>query len=107
MPSLLLPPTLTEADADAALDALNGAEVDGRMIRVDFADNKPKGERKPRMEAGGRGGGFNRGGRSDEGRRVYVGNLDYGTSDDILFEVRAGKNTSCLLFLGPLVSPAC
>merc|ERR1712072_826065 len=37
---------------------------------------------------GGRGRGSFRGrGRSDEGRRVYVGNLDYQTTDDVLFEV--------------------
>lgn len=38
----------TEENAQKAMDALNGTEVEGRTIRVDFAK-----ERKPRKSGGG------------------------------------------------------
>jgi len=43
-------------DADAAVAEMNGAELEGRTIKVDVAQDKPKGG--PR--GGGRGGDFNR-----------------------------------------------
>jgi cold-inducible RNA-binding protein len=46
-------------DADQALNALNGAELDGRTIRVDVATD--------RREGGGGGGGGGRGGRGGGG----------------------------------------
>lgn len=51
-----------EADAQSAIQALNGAEVDGRTLRVNEAE-----ERKPR--SGGGGGGFGGGGGGGGGGR--------------------------------------
>jgi RNA recognition motif-containing protein len=48
-----------ESDAAAALQAMNGRELDGRTLRVDLAT-----EQAPRREGGGGGG---RGGRSGGG----------------------------------------
>ena len=70
----------TTAAAEAAVEALNGEEVGGRNIRVDFA--APQGERPPRTERPAR-----KPRVDDTGRRVYVGNLDFGTSDDTLQEI--------------------
>lgn len=78
------------AGAEAAYAALNGAEIDGRAIRVDFYSNKPPPrDRSQQRERRGR--------NNDEGRRIYVGNLDYGTSDDTLYEIFAeyGEVVSC------------
>ena len=52
-----------DADADKALSAMNGSELDGRTIRVDEAH-----DRKPRREFGGGGGGGGRGGGGGGGR---------------------------------------
>lgn len=49
--------------AQAAIDALNGKELDGRSIRVNESQPKPREERR-----GGGGGGF-RGGRGGGGGR--------------------------------------
>lgn len=53
--------------ADAAIATLNGKEIDGRRVRVNVAEDKPRNSR-PRN-----GGGFNRGG----GDRGGYGNRDY------------------------------
>lgn len=45
----------TDEEAQSAVSALNGAELDGRPLRVDIAHDKPGG--------GGGGGGGGRGGR--------------------------------------------
>lgn len=47
-----------DADAQAAMKALDGAQVDGRAVRVNEAE-----ERKPRPSGGGGGGGGERRGR--------------------------------------------
>jgi len=53
-------------EANAAIKALDGAEVDGRGLRVNKAE--PKGERRP--SGGGFGGGGDKGGfRSNKGSR--------------------------------------
>lgn len=71
-------------ELSAQMAQLNGVEVDGRAIRVDYADKSAKrptdGEaRPPRTEYAER---RPRPQRADDtGRRVYVGNLGYGTSD--------------------------
>lgn len=49
----------TEAEAQAAIDRLDGKELDGRTLSVSFA--RPQGDRPPRRE-GGFGGGGDRGG---------------------------------------------
>ena len=46
----------TEAEAQNAIQTLNGASVDGRTLRVDTAEERPRGG------AGGGGGGFGGGG---------------------------------------------
>lgn len=46
--------------ANAAISALDGVEHDGRALRVNEADNKPRGDRGGNR--GGGGGGGNRGG---------------------------------------------
>jgi len=48
-------------EAEEAVNALNGSELDGRTIRVDFAQDRPDGERRERSD---RGGSSNYGGRS-------------------------------------------
>ncbi len=61
----------TEAEAQAAIDRLDGKELDGRTLSVSFA--RPQGDRPPRREGGfgggdrggfggGNGGGYGRGG---------------------------------------------
>lgn len=76
--------------AEAAYNALNGAQVDGRVIRVDFYSNKPPPREKNQQRE-------RRGRNSDDGRRIYVGNLDYGTTDDTLYEIfrEYGEVLSC------------
>jgi RNA recognition motif-containing protein len=55
----------TDADAQAAIQAMDGVEIDGRALRVNEAE-----ERKPRSGGGGGGGGGGRGGRGgDRGGR--------------------------------------
>merc|ERR1712241_743334 len=46
-------------DAEDAIDGLNGYELDGREIRVDYARHE-----RPPLDSRGRGGGHRRGGRS-------------------------------------------
>merc|ERR1712048_489221 len=46
-------------DAEGAIDGLNGYELDGREIRVDYARHE-----RPPLDSRGRGGGHRRGGRS-------------------------------------------
>jgi len=59
----------SKADADAAIEALNGKEVDGRALKVN--------EAKPREERGGFGGGGGRGGRGgNRGGGGYGGGRD-------------------------------
>jgi RNA recognition motif-containing protein len=49
---------MTDAEAaQAAINALNGTEIDGRRVRVSIAEDKPR-ERRP--QGGGGGGGYNR-----------------------------------------------
>ncbi|KAI8842615.1 hypothetical protein BJ741DRAFT_591415 [Chytriomyces cf. hyalinus JEL632] len=57
--------TMESADAaQAAIDALNEQDLDGRTVRVNIANDRPAGDRPPRDNFGGGGGrgGF-RGGR--------------------------------------------
>jgi RNA recognition motif-containing protein len=53
------------AQAQAAIDALNGKEIDGRALRVNESQPKPREER--RGGGGGGGGGGFRGGRGGGG----------------------------------------
>jgi RNA recognition motif-containing protein len=52
----------TEEDAQAAIQAMNGAQLDGRTLRVNEAEEK-------RRSTGGGGGGFGGGGGGGGGRR--------------------------------------
>mmetsp|Transcript_15533 Transcript_15533/g.17907 ORF Transcript_15533/g.17907 Transcript_15533/m.17907 type:complete len:319 (-) Transcript_15533:1260-2216(-) len=64
--------TMVAADAQTALDKMNGAEVDGRELRVNEA--KPKGESRGGGGGGGYGGGGgNRGGGRGGGGGGYGG----------------------------------
>ncbi|KAF7128446.1 hypothetical protein CNMCM5793_003176 [Aspergillus hiratsukae] len=66
----------TDADADAAMDAMNNQEFDGRTIRVDKAS-----ERAPRNNGGFHGrGGYNQseGGSGNGGRGYGGGQGGYG-----------------------------
>ena len=54
------------AQAQAAIDALNGREIDGRTLRVNESQPKPREERGGGGFGGGGGGGF-RGGRGGGG----------------------------------------
>ena len=60
------------AQAQAAIDGLNGHELDGRTVRVNESQPKPREERRGYGDRGGRGGhgGYgNRGGYGDRGPR--------------------------------------
>jgi RNA recognition motif-containing protein len=58
-----------EAEARAAIGALNGKEIKGRTVKVNEAISKSEGRRG---DDGGRGrGGQGRGGRGDRGRSNY------------------------------------
>ncbi len=52
-----------EASAQAAIDRWDGKEFEGRMLSVSFA--RPQGDRPPRRDGGGFGGG-NRGGYGND-----------------------------------------
>jgi len=54
-----------DAEARAAIDALNGADLDGRSLRVN--------EAQPRAERGGGGGGGGSRGRGGRGGQRYQG----------------------------------
>lgn len=57
-----------DSDADSAIAAMSGKELDGRRIRVNFAEEKA--ERKPRNADSERSGGFRSGGeRRNRGPR--------------------------------------
>jgi RNA recognition motif-containing protein len=61
----------SDDEARAGMDELNGAEIDGRSIRVNEAHEKPEGRGGPRAPRGprfGGGGGYEGGGRSGGGR---------------------------------------
>ncbi|MGE9297185.1 MAG: RNA recognition motif domain-containing protein [Puniceicoccales bacterium] len=75
-----------EEEANAAVDALNGADIGGRPAKVNIA--RPREERPPRRDFGGGGGGFNRGGgggggfnRGGGGGGGYRGDRDGGGRD--------------------------
>ncbi|KAI9334158.1 hypothetical protein BDR26DRAFT_990605 [Obelidium mucronatum] len=53
-------------EAQAAIDALNEQEIDGRTVRVNVANDRPAGDRPPRGDFGGNRGGY-RGGRGGYG----------------------------------------
>jgi RNA recognition motif-containing protein len=55
------------AQAQAAIDALNGHELDGRTVRVNESQPKPREERGGFGDRGGRGGFGGRGGRGGFG----------------------------------------
>jgi hypothetical protein len=77
---------ITSACACRQLTKLNGAELDGRPIRVDWADKgatkrAPDGAKMERPERTERTFAPRAARKDDTGRRLYIGNLDYGTSD--------------------------
>lgn len=82
----------TKEGAQAAVDALNGNELDGRTVRVEFFTPKPRMERGERPARPQR-----RNFGEENGRRVYVGNLDYRTDDSMLEEIFSefGEVQSC------------
>ncbi|MBI9020967.1 MAG: RNA-binding protein [Verrucomicrobia bacterium] len=51
-----------KSEGQAAIDALNGADLMGRAIRVNESQPKPAGERRPSGGGGGYGGGGGGGG---------------------------------------------
>src|SRR5438876_7042068 len=59
----------TKEAADAAIQALNGKEIDGRALTVNEA--RPEEERERSDGGGGYGGGGGRGDRGGRGRREY------------------------------------
>lgn len=61
--------------AKKAIEELNGAEIEGRNIVVNKAEERKEGER--RNFGGNRGGGFNRGGYNRGGGNDRRGNSDY------------------------------
>lgn len=81
--------------AEAAVAALNGENIEGRVLRVDFASNKPPVRERREFNTERRN--SNSYSKGDDGNRVYVGNLDYGTDDDTLSEIFSefGEVISC------------
>lgn len=69
----------SEAECQAAVEALNGAEVDGRAMVVEIAADGPR-ERRERPAREPRG-------RNETGRKCYVGNLSFQTPDETLMEI--------------------
>ncbi|WP_309381713.1 RNA recognition motif domain-containing protein [Cerasicoccus frondis] len=66
----------SEDEANAAVEALNGAEIGGRPAKVNIA--RPREERPPRRDfGGGGGGGFKRGGGGGGGYRGGGGGGGY------------------------------
>lgn len=59
-------------DAKSAMDAMDGKELEGRSIRVNFANERPPGNRGGGGYGGGGGGYGNQGGYGD-GNRGYGG----------------------------------
>jgi RNA recognition motif-containing protein len=59
----------TDEESQAAMEALNGKDVNGRSLAVNVA--RPR-EERPARSFDNRGG--NRGGRSDDGMRATIGN---------------------------------
>lgn len=58
-----------DAAAEQAIGGLNGREIDGRKVRVNEAEDKPRPPRRPREGEGRRAGyGQNSGGAHDGGR---------------------------------------
>ena len=57
------------AQAQAAIDAMNGKELDGRALRVNESQPKPREERRGSTGGGGGGGGFRGGPRGGGERR--------------------------------------
>jgi RNA recognition motif-containing protein len=80
-----------EEKAKKAIEELNGAEIDGRAIVVNKAEERKEGERRGGFgggnrgggggynKGGGSGGGYNRGGGNND-RRSGGGNGDYRSS---------------------------
>jgi len=71
----------TQAEANAAIEQLDGTELGGRALRVNFPNpagtRTERTERPPRPAGGGRTGGA---GRNDP-NKLYVGNLSWGMDD--------------------------
>ncbi|KAK0608920.1 hypothetical protein LWI29_038006 [Acer saccharum] len=66
----------SEDSAQSAMSAMNGQELNGRSIRVDFANERPSG---PRFGGGGDGG-YGGGGGGYRGNRGGYGNDNEGSS---------------------------
>ncbi|MEI6644833.1 MAG: RNA-binding protein [bacterium] len=69
------------AQAQAAIDALNGKDVDGRALRVNESQPKPREERRSGGGGGGGGGGYG-GGRSSGGGGGGRGGMGGGGGGD-------------------------
>ncbi|KAI9338990.1 hypothetical protein BDR26DRAFT_908511 [Obelidium mucronatum] len=63
-------------EAQAAIDALNEQEIDGRTVRVNVANDRPAGDRPPRGDFGGNRGGY-RGGEFSFGGFLPFGCLGF------------------------------
>lgn len=68
----------------AAVEGLNGVDMEGRSLVVQVAS--PEGARRSSMR------------RDDTGRKVYVGNIDFSTTDDTLHQIFSdyGQVESCI-----------
>jgi len=83
----------SRSDAEDAISKMEGAQLDGRTIRV--SESRPRGEDNPKSN--GRGGGFNASNRSEV--KLYVGNLSFESTEESvrsLFE-QSGTVTDCFL----------
>lgn len=95
----------TEQDAQDAYENMNGMELDGREIKLDFATEKQSGGGGGRSGGGGGGGGRNNSGgygggggggreRSEKSNTLYVGNLSFYTTKEQLQDAFEGCRTA-------------
>jgi len=88
----------SRSDAQFAISKMEGAELDGRTIRV--SESKPRGEGPASGSAGGRGGGgggFNSSNRPEV--KLYIGGLSFDSTEESVrsFFEQYGSVTDCFL----------
>jgi RNA recognition motif-containing protein len=81
--------------ANKAIDGMDQSDLDGRSIRVNVS--KPREDRAAPSGGGGGGGAFNSSGNADV--KLYVGNISFDTTEDILRDAfsKYGSVSDCFL----------
>lgn len=82
------------ADAAQAMALKNGAEVDGRSIRIDFTTSGSRPARSAGAGGAGGGGGYDRGRpRNPESETLFVGGLSYEANTEMLRDIFGAHGT--------------